>query len=433
MFCKNCGKEIQENVVICPFCRYSKKNNSSPLHDEQLQSQQQMNTITAKKKPKKKKNTKLLIVAVIIVLFILIIGSAGGSSDNKDETTSISGISSEKVNVEEITPEEKINAWAEAEDLDSLVAFDSECPEENKVLYSQKLESTLFTYLSKNRSKLYSHNLEFIETVGKITASIDKNMFSDDSSMSQLLILISDIVDGAENYNIYLTAREFNINCQYFDGKIIQRIGDAENEGEYLDEYLFEYYGMYDDWDNIVIRSETSLHKGVYAGYFRYIDTKDYVSDGFDYTFDVYEHMTDKEVQEYLNSSETIEKYSEEYAYVNECFEDINKLINNFAKKNPVNITDDSFFGTYVGGFDVLPFEYLHVLTLKDDGTFEISINVYEGMADYSGTYSKDGNVITCESEDLYFELVITNDALVYHNLLEYGLNCIEDGEQFVK
>lgn len=420
MFCKNCGKELTDGMNVCVGC-------GCDIEDTRKNSSKAENIGSPKKK--KKKLLIIICVAIAAVILIFYVGSSDETSLPEDSTQK-----SSNVNVDGLSAEEKIIAWSNAGDIKSLAAFGSECEEENKKLYKDEFEKAFLNYLSVNRAKLYSHNPDYIELLSEMLGAFDKNIFSDNESMLHLLSLIEEITEKTDAYRSYLTSLDLYNNCDYFDGKITQRIENADADGEYLDEYLFEYYGLYDDWTYIIIESEDTLQKGVYSGYLKYVTTEeDYVSEGFDYTFDIYRPMTDKEVQEYLNIADNIDKMSEEYNYTNSLFEDINDIVNDYAKKNPIRITDDSYIATYVGGYGNLPFDYLHTLTLNEDFTFDITVNIYEGMADYSGTYTKEGNVITCQSDDLYFELVMTEDSLVYHNLLDYGMNCIEESEHFVK
>lgn len=419
MFCKNCGKELADGMNTCSKCGYVRediKKTSSDAKGADL---------------RKKKNKKIFIILGVAIAAIILFFSVGSS----DETPSTADTTNNNntVNVDGLTAEEKIIEWSEAGDIKALAAFGDECEEEHKKFYKLEFEKALFNYLSVNRAKLYSHSLVYIESLSEMLGTFDKNLFADNNQMFSLISAIEEITESSDKYRSYLNALDLYNNVDYFDGKITQRIGNSDDEGEYIDEYLFKYYGLYDDWAYIVIESEDSLQKGNYAGYMKYVTTKDYVSDGFDYTYAVYRPMTDKEVHEYLNSSDNLEKMAEDYSYTNSLFEDINKLVNDYAEMNPIEITDDSYVGTYVGGYGKLPFDYLHTLTLNPDYTFDISINIYEGMADYSGTYTKDGNTIVCESDELYFELVITKDALVYNNLLDYGMDCIEESEHFVK
>jgi len=74
---------------------------------------------------------------------------------------------------------------------------------------------------------------------------------------------------------------------------------------------------------------------------------------------------------------------------------------------------------------DSAKLEHYNVLILKEDMTFELVVNLYEGMGNINGTYSRNGDKIECKvsSRDFYgflgdeveqFAFVITEGALNY-------------------
>ncbi|MEE0982003.1 MAG: zinc ribbon domain-containing protein [Acutalibacteraceae bacterium] len=83
MFCKNCGKEILDQAVVCPGCGCAVAENT-PTNDK-----------------KKKKKPGCLIAIVIIVALFLILAVIIGSGDSSDTPTNNSDVAQSSDQVQE--------------------------------------------------------------------------------------------------------------------------------------------------------------------------------------------------------------------------------------------------------------------------------------------------------------------------------------------
>lgn len=436
MFCQKCGKELVENAMFCSGCGEKTKNILNVNTAAEIP-----NVSNAKKKMNKKKTKVLLIIAIIIAFFIIVasIGSEDGSFeqlqngdfnfDSDAETTT----NNDAVFNENLSIEEKLEILETTASIRDIADFWTVCPEENKSDLTGIFERRFMQYLTENRSKIYSHNMKFVENLNEILGNIDSSVFLAEKDIHKILLTIEKLCAKSEDYNKYTDAMNISRGCIEVEGEIIKRIGDSSNEGDYLDEYMLEYYGAYDDWAELIIYSENSLQPGLFSGYLKYKDTKEYVSDGFEYTFDVYTIMSDREIERYFEADEIILDLMSVSVDVNTYFEEFCEIVDEYAKKYPALITDDNYLADYVGGYKDFPYEYLHKLTLNADNTFDLSVNMYEGFSEYSGTFKKEGNLIICENDDVYFELVISGENLVYHNRMEYSSNTLEDGTLFIR
>ena len=434
MYCQKCGKENADDAVFCISC--GEKNNSFNNAEAAKTSNSFVvppakNAEVKKNKKKMKKSKKIFIIALVLFVFMIIVFAA--SDDESSEYNAPENTTVGTAHDTNLTDEEKIAVLKDSQDIGEIAEFFSVCPEDKKSEVLAIFEKSFLTYLTENRSELYSHDISFVCSISEILVKIASSF----SENSEDLLLVSDKINDinlkASEYKKFSEANELIRSCKKIDGEITERIGDGANEGEYLNEYMLEYKGAYAEISELIIYSDESLSPGAFSGYLKYKDTKKYVSDGFDYTYDVYTIMSDREIEKYMKAEDITEELYDTAYDVDCSFDDLCGLVDNYAKKYPALITDENYISDYVGGYDTFPFEYLHKLSLKADNTFEMSINMYEGFVNYTGTFKKEGNLIVCENNEIYFELVISGESLIYHNTMEYSTVLLEDGTVFIR
>lgn len=79
MFCKNCGKEIEADYKICPYCGVK--------FEEKITKSESSKEVKKNKKGKKKK-IGLIFLAVIIIIVIIAIAVSGNSDSSSDSSSS---------------------------------------------------------------------------------------------------------------------------------------------------------------------------------------------------------------------------------------------------------------------------------------------------------------------------------------------------------
>lgn len=86
MFCKNCGKEIPDNVQFCNNCGAAQEENPTP---EQAFQQYEASKPSVTEKPKKEKSILVIVGIVIVVLaFVGKIAASGSEESNNGDFVS---------------------------------------------------------------------------------------------------------------------------------------------------------------------------------------------------------------------------------------------------------------------------------------------------------------------------------------------------------
>lgn len=136
MFCQKCGKELNESVVLCPYC-------NTPVNATPQATTPQSATNEAKlsaKKPKKKKKRIIIIVAALLFLFFLgtVFSDTESSENESNDTASTVESVDESTSVEEQT---EVATTADEVTEESAVATTEATtvlPEETEVATTQK-------------------------------------------------------------------------------------------------------------------------------------------------------------------------------------------------------------------------------------------------------------------------------------------------------
>lgn len=197
MFCRKCGKEIQEEWSICPHC-------GTPLkEDEEIQTNE---------KPKKKKFYKIWIILCVIVALIVAVVSIRG-----------------------------INGLKEQEILEKLDTFTTVYKGDGKYYFLDNGEKWVLTYTSENEFVSFENDTVincFTDAFGEgcfAEGSVSDLGFSYDLSDNEARIYFDvDIEEG------HLSIVNYNLSNQEYD--LMFGLDNHHASDEFND--FVEYYGL---------------------------------------------------------------------------------------------------------------------------------------------------------------------------------------------
>lgn len=203
MFCEKCGKEVQEEWVICPQCGSSLKEETTPL---------------LKSKEVKKKKNKVWLWVVLGMLVLLILGSLTTGTDDS---------------------ETKISSLDEQHILDKLQTFTTVYKGEDRYDFLENGGKWTLTYTSENEFVSFKNNTViecFTDALGEgcfSESSVSNLGFSYDLSDNEARIYFDvDIKDG------HLTIVSYSLSDQEYE---IMLDGEKWSTTDVFMDYVEEY------------------------------------------------------------------------------------------------------------------------------------------------------------------------------------------------
>lgn len=416
MYCRNCGKELNQGDTFCKECGAAVEGN------EKLNSPTEKRTDNQKKKKKGKKILIALIIIIVIFIMAVALSDDKTSTDNNKEK--VSDVVDNIVDNNSLTFDEKVMLAIKNNDFETINTLIADVTEENKNTFTTSVNDAAMKYLCNNRYKIFMHNYNFIEETYNKLKFAENDIFKDYAVLNTYSLL-KNVYNCKSIVDEYDNATDLIYGVAEVDGEIVNRVQNADyveiaNQGlneEYLDEYTVRV--EWPDNDYIVLRSTEPLTKGYYYGYARYIETRTYTSsDGFEHERPVYSPLSTDEIAAYRAAENSYTDICNRYDTAVKAFDALEENIYNHSSEYCDKLNESNYTGNYIGGVRDesvgLGYDGYHKLTLNEDNTFKLIINAGYGFNTYEGSFTKEGNLIKCKYYDVTWTFEIKATELIH-------------------
>lgn len=429
MKCKNCGNEIMPGENFCSACGTSV---SEP--EEAKQNKKHIN---------KKKKT-IIVFAAITFFFILIVLGGIGSSPTSEQTDTPVEKTTNTSTTEKVTEttntvdsyKSEIKQAVREKDFEKLNNLADEIPKDVQAYFCKETNKLGMEILSSSRAAIIQNDVDAMKKYYDKFAFVDKKFYNKEAVLWDAYSYLGVIAEYSEDYNTYLDARNSTSKIGYYNYTVESRVQSADDSTQYTDEYLIDFFVI---GEQGILRTEKNVQRGETVGYLKEIGEGEYTdSSGFEYTYTIYEEPTEEEIDAYLLAGQACDNYYENISpIISNQFYRLLEIINAYAKKNPINITEKNFIGKYVEINDFTPAEYKNTIEFKENGIFVIRLNLGEWIEELKGTYEYKDYLDRIDIElqenplDVYrICFTVEKDQLIYHG---DDLCYLSDGIAFIK